>query len=326
MDSVNKLCMLLKTFDESKHKRDASGRFTTVVGTTVNIEDAPTVTLPPEQIRPLVTGDIMRAASDNPDNIKSLRKIGNQGVGLTYEVEYSDGSRAVFKPTYKTGLAKLGRRLRKTLDPTIVEAAREVAAYEISEEMQLGVVPETVFVNYGKHEIASAAAEGYRITDELKAYAMEQGEGHTQAWIEGVTVGRVDKQTIKEHVKAGHEDLFSIAILDEVIGNTDRHHGNYLYTPDDHYVAIDNGLAFPRDSKHDEMRSEPAHFVDGKRIPDAVWHKVQQADPDRIGAIMQRYGFTHEDITGMRERLDRIKRSRKFQDLKRPYQIETRIE
>lgn len=99
-------------------------------------------------------------------------------------------------------------------------ADREVAAYLLSEELGLGLVPETIL------------RDG------------PFGMGMVQRWIE--TDSDLD---IIEFGQSGNDQLRSLAIFDAIINNTDRKFGHLLVDHDHHLFGCDHGVTFHRDDK-----------------------------------------------------------------------------
>jgi len=71
------------------------------------------------------------------------------------------------------------------------------------------------------------------------------------------------KRMQDNHSKTG--DLHKLMMMDTILGNIDRHDGNYLIHPKGHVMNIDNDMAF--------SHSENA----GGRIPDYIGHEQSQA-------------------------------------------------
>ena len=96
-------------------------------------------------------------------------------------------------------------------------AWREVAAYHVSEALNLNCVPPTIL------------REG------------PFGEGSLQLWID-------DAEEVGERYLERSDGLRKIALLDAVINNTDRKIGHLLYK-DDRILGCDHGVTFHEDYK-----------------------------------------------------------------------------
>lgn len=96
-------------------------------------------------------------------------------------------------------------------------AWREVAAYKVSEALQLNCVPPTIL------------RDG------------PFGEGSLQLWID-------DSEEVGERYLEKSEGLRKIALLDAVINNTDRKIGHLLYKENSIY-GCDHGVTFHQDYK-----------------------------------------------------------------------------
>jgi uncharacterized repeat protein (TIGR03843 family) len=126
---------------------------------------------------------------------------------------------------------------------------REVAAYEVSEALGWGIVPETV-------SRADAPL----------------GIGSLQRFVE------VDYDehyfTLLEHERH-HDALRRIAVFDVIVNNADRKGGHCLLAPDGRVWAVDHGLCFHADPK---LRTVIWDFA-GERVPAAL-----AADAARLAA------------------------------------------
>jgi uncharacterized repeat protein (TIGR03843 family) len=128
-------------------------------------------------------------------------------------------------------------------------AAREVAAYEVSEATGWGLVPPTVLRDgpYGEGMVQlwveaavdDAGAELLALLD-----AEEPGPG----W-KAIGFAEVGRGRTALLVHADDERLRRLAVLDAVINNADRKGGHLLPTPDGHLYGIDHGVTFNVENK-----------------------------------------------------------------------------
>ena len=137
------------------------------------------------------------------------------GINGTYIVTLSNGAKAVFKPTAGEDQSKLRNQLEEDH-----QGKREEAAYLVDKAMgHLGRVPPTV-----RRSI----------------------DGQDGALMIFVPEAEVAMGSGKVHKTMGREDSYRrLAVLDNVIGNLDRHEGNWMVTKDGDALPIDHGLAFP---------------------------------------------------------------------------------
>ncbi|GAA0910553.1 SCO1664 family protein [Streptomyces thermoalcalitolerans] len=125
-------------------------------------------------------------------------------------------------------------------------AAREVAAYEVSEATGWGLVPPTVLRDgpYGEGMVqlwVEATADGGLLA---LLDAEEPGPGWKAIGFAEVGQGRTALL-----VHADDERLRRLAVLDAVINNADRKGGHLLPTPDGNLYGIDHGVTFNVENK-----------------------------------------------------------------------------
>lgn len=99
-------------------------------------------------------------------------------------------------------------------------AARETAAYLVSEALELGVVPPTIL------------RDG------------PAGEGAVQLWIDHAGVHRA-----VDLVNASDEGLRRLALFDAIVNNGDRKGGHILPLPDGRILGVDHGVTFAVEPK-----------------------------------------------------------------------------
>ena len=99
-------------------------------------------------------------------------------------------------------------------------AAREAAAYLVSEALGLGVVPPTIL------------RDG------------PAGEGAVQLWIDHAGVQRA-----VDLVNASDEGLRRLALFDAIVNNGDRKGGHILPLPDGRILGVDHGVTFAVEPK-----------------------------------------------------------------------------
>jgi uncharacterized repeat protein (TIGR03843 family) len=181
----------------------------------------------------------------------------------TFLVNISCGNemaRAIYKPLR-------GERPLWDFEPGLHR--REVAAYHLSEALDLDLVPPTVLRD-GPY-----------------------GEGSFQ-WFVDVD-HRQHYFTIHEERPDLHDTLRGVALFDLLANNTDRKSGHVLIDSDDHIWGIDHGLCFSADFKLRtvvwEFGGEPidARLIDAaRRIVDRVPLEVATLLADDEVAAMQK--------------------------------------
>jgi uncharacterized repeat protein (TIGR03843 family) len=175
-----------------------------------------------------------------------------------------DGLRAVYKPL---------RGERPLWDFPNGLYKREVAAWQLSELLGWGIVPETV------------------VREDAPL-----GEGSLQRFVDA---------DFEQHYftlyedETNHDQLRRICAFDLVANNADRKSGHCLVTADGHIWGIDNGLCF---SLHAHVRTVIWEFG-GEPIPEALLGDIA-ALPDLTEAFT---GLLEEDeIDGIAERIDEL--------------------
>jgi uncharacterized repeat protein (TIGR03843 family) len=170
-------------------------------------------------------------------------------------------ARAVYKP---------GRGERPLWDFPAGLYKREVAAYELSEALDLHLVPATLL------------RDG------------PFGEGSLQWFIQADFSQHYFP--LQENRPELHDQFRAMAVFDFIANNTDRKSGHCLLDPDDRIWGIDHGLCFAAEFKLRTVIWEfggepiPEHLHDllaglADSVPDAV---AALLDPDEVQAISER--------------------------------------
>jgi hypothetical protein len=247
---------------------------------------------------PMPEGLPQRAVSGNSESMREAQRDAafvmaatpfNVGIGETWIVEMADGSKAIYKPTKGTGFDKARRMARDAShyrhDLKVGEAAREIATHELDKALGFNVVPPVEKVEY-------------EATDAWKSGGPTGGGGHAMAFVEGATAQH-DMEQFARDARNDHPDIHRIAMLDFLIGQTDRHTGNFMRGEDGRYYAIDNGFAIVKDNQIGELGSATISAVAGRRIPDEVRAQIQQLSEAKIKEIMKRGRFKDKSDRGM---------------------------
>lgn len=139
-------------------------------------------------------------------------RIGNETLNDVYRFTLSDGSIGYFKPLREDEVLPM-----HSIFP-VQEVVNEVAAYKLSQALGDGfdnLVPETTVRHF------------------------DGRLGSIQREVKGDTVKDI------EETPTSRDHLANCIVLDYLIGNSDRHSGNYMYiNPPPEFRMIDNGLAF----------------------------------------------------------------------------------
>ena len=173
------------------------------------------------------------------------------GSNATLLATVDDDLRAVYKP-------RRGERPLWDFPPGLDK--REVAAYELSEALGWGIVPETV------------------LRDDLPF-----GVGSLQRFVPFDTEAHYF--TLYED-PAHHSALQTIACFDLLCNQTDRKSGHCLLGEDGRIWAVDNGLAFHTE---DKLRTVIWEFG-GEAVPDAlrddVCRLLEQGLPESLERLL----------------------------------------
>lgn len=155
--------------------------------------------------------------------VVSKKHLGG-GINSTYIVTLSNGAKAVFKPTAGEDQRKLRNQCEEDH-----QGKREQAAYIVDKALgHIGRVPPTVrrtlIDENGKEE------EGALL------YFIPEAKTASVSYQEKAAILKNSPDNSSYH---------RMAVLDNVIGNLDRHGGNWMVTKDGDALPIDHGLAFP---------------------------------------------------------------------------------
>jgi uncharacterized repeat protein (TIGR03843 family) len=125
-------------------------------------------------------------------------------------------------------------------------AAREVAAYEVSEATGWGLVPPTVLRDgpYGE----GMCQLWIDVQAEAELLALVDAEEPEPGW-KAIGLAEVGEGRTALLVHADDQRLRRLAVLDAVINNADRKGGHLLPTPDGRLYGIDHGVTFNVENK-----------------------------------------------------------------------------
>ncbi|MGQ5640691.1 MULTISPECIES: SCO1664 family protein [unclassified Streptomyces] len=166
-----------------------------------------------------------------------IREASNAALFCTIALDGREAS-CVYKPVAGE------RPLWDFPDGTL--AAREVAAYEVSEATGWGLVPPTVLRDgpYGE----GMCQLWIDVQAEAELLALVDAEEPEPGW-KAIGLADVGEGRTALLVHADDERLRRLAVLDAVINNADRKGGHLLPTPDGRLYGIDHGVTFNVENK-----------------------------------------------------------------------------
>lgn len=175
----------------------------------------------------------------------------------------------------------------------------EALAYEIDKRLGLRVVPKTV---YRAEEDASF-----------------------QAFVENARPAMTAPTKVTDYATGKHvpavadpEEFGHMSLLDGVLGNSDRHEGNFLITNDRHVIGIDHGLSvWYEGSGPGRFMSPPYHHAEAFagyyepdfRLPLPIKYRntLREAiDDGSLSKLMGKYDIGQERIDGVIGRAESI--------------------
>lgn len=224
------------------------------------------------------------------------------GANGSYKVNI-DGMDAVWKP------ADEERYLRHNIDVGTYYR-REAAAYSIASAVDIGhLVPVTVERQEGNRVgsvqqwVEGTVAFKYLIDE--GAYEDVFSDSNVREDRIGSEFRRIVDAGEESPIYNGEDDLKLAAAFDYLIGNSDRHAGNWMLDNGGKLRLIDHGLAFPQGSDVYEIMSHLFYrCIDDKhQIPDAVASWDEQRIKDELAA----HNIEPSAIEGVLSRLGHLK-------------------
>lgn len=213
--------------------------------------------------------------------VKSGAFLGG-GVSGAYVVTFEDGSKAVFKkPTTQD--------LRPTI-PVGTDHLREAAAYEVAKIVGMqDMVPATTL---------RAVAFSHQNEYDAKPVTVK-AVGSLQAWVPQAKTAQWHNDT--KIIHDGLRDWKRAAVFDFMIGNMDRHGGNWMVKEGGKLALIDHGLSFP--VKNDFVWSNRRTLTDRTWLTVGAEQKVSWAKKwPAIERSLNRLGIEKEAVAAMRDR------------------------
>jgi hypothetical protein len=193
----------------------------------------------------------------------------SQGINLSFLIEYEDGEKGIWK-------SEAHETWRTYHIPEFSMAKREVLAYELSQVLGCPfkwMIPPTrleTFILNGKETV-----------------------GSFQEWVEDFTEAskyNVNEQNPQSKLRNNIDLCGQIYGFDALMGNTDRHTGNYGFNEAGYPILIDNGLMFSCNRAilpyHDLFGWRPE--VSGKRAYDAARSSDAFKKPSHIAVNRDR--------------------------------------
>ncbi|MGH9029553.1 MAG: SCO1664 family protein [Acidimicrobiales bacterium] len=180
---------------------------------------------------------------------------------------------AVYKP---------GRGERRLWDFPESIYRREVAAYEVSEMLGWGLVPETI-----EREDAPMGPGS------LQRFVPADFSEHHFTLVED---------------KTHHDRLRTICAFDVLVNNADRKSGHCLLGEDGLIWAIDNGLCFHVQPK---LRTVIWEFA-GEPVPEALCADIERIAGDAEPLRALQAWLSHDEIGSLRKRALKLSRARRF--------------
>lgn len=224
-----------------------------------------------------------------------IRPIALGGINGSYHVLLDNGAEGAFKPAAEES--------KRAIRPAGWQMKREIAAYQVAKIVGMtDMVPTTVAIKL----------KGQAYDKDGKPFINKEGEPHKvdsigsfQQWKTGAkAIDCLDMDKFD-----GDRNRDRAAIFDYIMGNRDRHQGNWLVAGGDLHL-IDHGFILPRNSRYDTWM---LGFVD--RVTNGAVKKAsipqsevsKYADNvDKISARLASLGIEDTAIQGVRDRIANI--------------------
>jgi uncharacterized repeat protein (TIGR03843 family) len=177
-------------------------------------------------------------------------------------------------------------------------AAREVAAYLVSEATGWGLVPPTVLRDgpYGQ----GMCQLWIEADPDARLLALQDGERAEPGW-RAIGPAEIGEGRTALLVHADDPALRRLAVLDAVINNADRKGGHLLPTPSGHLYAIDHGVTF---NVEDKLRTLLWGWA-GEPLPEEAASVLEKVRGQLDGGLGERLGelITRAEVAALRGRV-----------------------
>lgn len=248
--------------------------------------------------------------------VEALRSAAVERIGVFEKGTNSAPLRLLLEDVEMPVVYKTPQREPRTQgDSLTTEEAREAArAKDIDFDLivRVGVLPGEGFKREWLCRVVSEAFQTELVTPTVIRRGPE-GVGSMQAWRIGSPAA-----TVEWEERLGEERLIWLAVFDYLVQHCDRHLANFLLTPEDEAVAIDNALSFslatgPDAPKRDQLRSFPARHMAGREIPLIIRRQLRRAiqNPGVIAALRQSFdlvfpGHANKMFTQFLQRVEHV--------------------
>jgi len=203
-------------------------------------------------------------------------------------VTFEDGTKAIFKTPMTSSY--------RNNVPTGTEHLREVAAYEVAKIVGMGdMVPATV--------LRTMAFDSVPIT--TVGMMKVKGVGSLQTWVpKAETASYYSKDSTRFD---GMRDRKRAATYDFMIGNLDRHTGNWMVREGGKLALIDHGLSFP--TSNTQVWSNREMLMKNLKMPVGVAEKAAWAKKwPAIERSLSKLGIEKEAMVSMKDRYNFLMR------------------
>ncbi|MGW5381685.1 hypothetical protein [Nocardia sp. NPDC003963] len=242
----------------------------------------------------------------------------NEGFSSSFMGRSLGGARTVYKPSYLENLvdARSGLPWRYGIPRGFGQhAARENAAYRVDEALGFGRIPPTTVVEKGPYgpgsnQVWILSSPGHALAAWSRRTAADK-KNAMKAW-ENSSSGKERDAIYADWVRPNKEypqvQREQMAVLDYVIGNTDRHWNNYRTGRDGEIVAIDHAFSFPEspDPRYG-IRSDFVKEFRHRELGAEVLDSVRAVDLDGLRTALRDTGLSDKAVDGALDRLMEVR-------------------
>lgn len=212
------------------------------------------------------TYQALETALADPEATMAQKRFFGGGVNGTYLVTLSNGARGIFKPTAAENQSKLRANLEEDH-----QGKREQAAYIVDKHLgHMGRVPPTVRRSF------------------------DGQEGAFIYFVPGTTIAASATEHWERIFSNTEEPNYHrLSVFDNVIGNLDRHTGNWMINERGEAVPIDHGLCFPH------RNGDQGYINYDFGAPTAL----HEEDKDMLTRFMMRRAEISEELSPLLEKV-----------------------